>query len=75
MAEKRHVRLDYFSDMGQAAYLTVSELQDSALSDLYFQLSAQFLTMQKILQAMRGIHSLPQEEDRITVTTKNFPMH
>jgi hypothetical protein len=54
LAERRHVSLSYFSDMGQAAYLTVGELQDSQTSDLYFQLSAQFVTLQQILQAMRG---------------------
>ncbi|WP_173238200.1 hypothetical protein [Legionella antarctica] len=54
IAEQRHVSLSYFSDMGQAAYLTVGELQDSQTADLYFQLSAQFVTLQQILQAMRG---------------------
>lgn len=54
IAERRHVSLSYFSDMGQAAYLTVGELQDSQTADLYFQLSAQFVTLQQILQAMRG---------------------
>lgn len=54
IAEKRHVSLNYFSDMGQAAYLTVGELQDSQTADLYFQLSAQFVTLKQILQAMRG---------------------
>jgi hypothetical protein len=53
IAEKRHVRLDYFSDMGQAAYLTVSELQDNASAALFFQLSHQFTVLQQILQAMR----------------------
>lgn len=54
IAEKRHVSLSYFSDMGQAAYLTVGELQGNQTADLYFQLSAQFVTLQQILQAMRG---------------------
>lgn len=54
IAEKRHVSLSYFSDMGQAAYLTVGELHDNQTADLYFQLSAQFVTLQQILQAMRG---------------------
>ncbi len=53
IAERHHVKLDYFSDIGQAAYLSVGELQDE-LADLYFQLSDQFLSLQKILQAMRG---------------------
>ncbi|MDI1351214.1 MAG: hypothetical protein PSV35_00345, partial [bacterium] len=54
MAEKKHVSLSYFSDMGQAAYLTLGELQDSEHANLYFQLSAQFITLQQILQAIRG---------------------
>ena len=53
VADKRHVNLSYFSEMGKAAYLTVSELLDSQ-TELYFQLSAQFITLQKVLQAMRG---------------------
>jgi hypothetical protein len=54
MAEKRQVSLRYFSDMGQAAYLTVGELHQRQTADLYFQLSEQFVTLQHILQAMRG---------------------
>lgn len=54
IAKKRHVSLNYFSDMGQAAYLSVGELQESQTADLYFQLSAQFITLKQILQAMRG---------------------
>lgn len=54
IAEQRNVSLSYFSDMGQAAYLTVGELQESQTADLYFQLSAQFVTLQHILRAMRG---------------------
>lgn len=54
IAEKRHVSLSYFSDMGQAAYLTVGELEENQTADLYFQLSQQFITLQQVLQAMRG---------------------
>lgn len=54
VATRRHVTLDYYTGMGQAAYLTVSELQDKPTSELYFQLSEHFINMQKILQAMRG---------------------
>lgn len=53
MAEKRHLSLNYFSEMGQAAYMTVGELEESS-AGLYFQLSQQFQTLQQILQAMRG---------------------
>ncbi len=54
IAAKRHVSLSYFSDMGQAAYMTAGELQPAQTAQLYYQLSAQFLTLKQILQAMRG---------------------
>jgi hypothetical protein len=64
MAEKRHVRLDYFTGMGKAAYLSVSELEESDSAELYFQLSAEFLEMQHVLQAMRGVYSPSIAMDR-----------
>lgn len=54
IAEKRHLNLSYFIDMGQTAYLTVSELEERQSADLYLQLSIKFLNLQQILQAMRG---------------------
>ena len=70
IAEQRHVSLNYFSDMGQAAYLTVGELQDNQTADLYFQLSAQFVTLQQILQAMRGEYlQFNQEKNGIFFST------
>lgn len=54
MANKRHVSLSYFSELGQAAYLSAGELQDKPMSELFFQLSEQFPRMKQILQAMRG---------------------
>ena len=54
IAKKRQVNVSYFFDMGQAAYLTVSELKKSNTADLYYQLSAQFAQLQQILQAIRG---------------------
>ncbi len=54
LAERRHVGLDYYSHMGQAAYLTASELQERASAELYVQLSESFGHLQKILQAIRG---------------------
>ena len=75
MAMKRHVRLDYFSEMGQAAYLSVGELQESESADLYFQLSAQFITMQHILQAMNGHYSSMPSATSGIVAAKSLPMH
>lgn len=54
IAKRRHVSLNYFSEMGQAAYLSVSELEEKSTADLYIQLSEQFIALQQILQAMRG---------------------
>jgi hypothetical protein len=54
LASKKHVSLDYFTEMGQAAYLTASELRQDTNTELYQQLSIQFLSLQHILQAMRG---------------------
>ena len=54
IAERRRVNLDYFIDLGQAAYLSVSEMNDQKSGALYLQLSAQFLSLQQILRAMRG---------------------
>ena len=54
IANRRSLGIDYFSGMGQSAYLTVSEMHDNQLADLYLQLGHQFMNMQQILQAMRG---------------------
>lgn len=54
MAKRRHVNLNYFSEMGQSAYLTAGELQHKEQADLYFQLSSQFSDLQQVLRAMRG---------------------
>lgn len=55
MASMRHVQLNYFSGMGQAAYLTVSELEEPACAELYVQLSTQFTTLQHLLQSLRSV--------------------
>jgi hypothetical protein len=70
MAEKRHLSLNYFIEMGQGAYLTVSELQERELADLYYELSTQFINMQNILQALRvGIFAQDQVVENNIVTS------
>ena len=54
LAERHHVSLSYYCQMGQTAYYTVSGLQESASAELYLQLCHYFPNLQKILQAMRG---------------------
>jgi len=54
VAKRRHVSLDYFSDMGQAAYLSAAELQTNHWAELYFNLSSEFMVLQRVLQAIRA---------------------
>ncbi|MGQ3888302.1 hypothetical protein ACQUW5_04620 [Legionella sp. CNM-1927-20] len=54
IAERRKLNLNYFSNIGQIAYLSVGELHSPETAELFFQLSAQFATLQQVLQAMRG---------------------
>ena len=52
IAERRHVQLAYFVDMGKSAYLTVSELSDTEVAKLYQTLSEEFNNLQSILAAL-----------------------
>jgi len=54
LATKRCVQPDYFSAMGQAAYLTASVSHGSQLAALYSQLGGEFKLMQQVLQTMRS---------------------
>ena len=75
MAVKRHVRLTYFSELGQAAYLTVSELEERESAFLYSELSAQFITLQNILQAMRGGPMPLTNVENDMMPANNLPLH
>ena len=74
MARKRHVSLEYFSDMGQAAYLSVGEMHESQSADLYLQLSEQFLILQQVLQAMRSEYFDLSKENLLILANKDIPM-
>lgn len=74
MANRRHVSLEYFSDIGQAAYLSVGDLEEAQSSNLYYQLSEQFITMQQILQAMRGEYFQLSESDSSILDIKDTPV-
>ena len=49
LAEKRHVKLNYFVDLGKSAYGTISREAD----DLYWSLAVQFVGLMDILQSIR----------------------
>lgn len=74
IAKRRHVSLDYFSNMGQAAYLTAGEMQVSQLAELFLQLSSQFLNLQQILQAMRGEYLQYGNQDYSIFSGLDFPI-
>ena len=47
-AEKRHVNITYFVDMGRAAYATISK----TANDLYWILAVQFVALMDVLQSI-----------------------
>ncbi|MCC5791348.1 MAG: hypothetical protein JJT82_01890 [Legionellaceae bacterium] len=53
MATKRRVNLDYYVNMGQSAYLTISEHHAQESAHLYYQLGQQFKALSSVLNAMR----------------------
>ena len=75
IAARHHVGLDYFSGMGQAAYLTLGELQEREQADLYYQLGNQFIRMQKVLQAMQGHPSHCINLDHEKCSASDLRMH
>ena len=74
IAQKRHVSLSYFSDMGKAAYLTIGKLHNQPNAELYIQLSADFIILQHILQAIRG-ECLPIGEGEWGIFSSNAQSH
>ena len=54
-AERRRVRISYFVDLGQAAYRQLALAPTHAGADLYARLSATFVLLMDVLQAMRGL--------------------
>lgn len=54
MAQKRHVSLHYFAEMGQQAYWLLSRQVDTPNAALFAHLSKQFQTLQRILQALKN---------------------
>lgn len=73
IATRRHVQLEYYTEMGQAAYLTASELQSNESSELYYQLSMQFINLQNILQSLRGYGSFKQSDSGLISTSSVKP--
>lgn len=52
MAKKRRVSLNYYADVGQHAYLSVSREVSHPNAPLFAELSERFLNLQHVLQAV-----------------------
>jgi len=48
-AEKKHVKLHYFVDLGRVAYATIS----TTVNDVYWSLALQFIVVMDVLQSIR----------------------
>ncbi len=51
IAERRKVHIEYFSDLGQAAYLSAAGYLDHPQAPLFEKLSEEFLSLQQVLKA------------------------
>ena len=73
LAEKRLVNIDYFVQLGQTAYHSLTALPERQWRGPYAALSMDFLHLTSILSAMRGI-SNPTEKEQLLLQfdLKNF---
>ena len=58
-AERRLVRIGYFVELGRSAYQQLSELLSQSTAQLYSDLSAAFVALMEVLQAMRELGGTP----------------
>jgi hypothetical protein len=54
-AEKRHVKIKYFIELGQSAYIQVASLSKAGSASLYSALSYDFISLMEIIHAIRGL--------------------
>lgn len=74
LARKRHVSIDYFCDMGQAAYLSAGALGLGQFTELFQVLGSKFRSLKEILQAMRG-ESGPFVNSCLGLLSKNIHLN
>lgn len=53
-AEKKHVKIKYFIELGQSAYVQVASLSKAACASLYNALSYDFISLMEILHTIRS---------------------
>ncbi|WP_232019644.1 hypothetical protein [Candidatus Rickettsiella viridis] len=54
-AEKRHVKIKYFIELGRTAYVQVASLSKKQSATLYQSLSCGFISLMEVLHAIRGL--------------------
>ena len=54
-AEKRRVKIKYFIELGQTAYIQVASLSKAGSASLFNALSYDFISLMEILHAIRGL--------------------
>ncbi|WP_246562456.1 hypothetical protein [Rickettsiella endosymbiont of Dermanyssus gallinae] len=54
-AEKRHVKIKYFIELGRTAYVQVASLSKKRSATLYHSLSCGFISLMEVLHAIRGL--------------------
>ncbi len=54
-AEKKHVKIKYFIELGQTAYVQVASLSKMQSASLYHALSCGFVSLMEVLHAIRGL--------------------
>ena len=54
-AQKRQVKIKYFIELGQTAYVQVASLSKTQSSSLYHALSCSFVNLMEVLHAIRGL--------------------
>lgn len=55
IAQKKRVDLNYFVEIGQSAYGTLSSVSQQSIAELFAALCEDFLTLMDVLQAMREL--------------------
>lgn len=76
LADRRRVTVEYYAQMGQTAYLSLSELLEKSSADLFLQLSQHFCELQKTLQSMRGeLYQLTPESHGLLWVDADLQQH
>lgn len=67
-AEKAHVRLSYYVDIGQMAYHTLSTHQKQSIANLYSQLTENFVPLMDVLHTIQSVsHNQSGNKSQLTL--------